>query len=83
MSSRLVSPTVIGRDRELAAVDAALSEAAVGRPTHLLIAGEAGVGKSRLVAEIAARATAHEMRFLVGGCANVGDGGLPYGPILD
>ena len=83
MTSRLTSPTIIGRQRELAAVSDALDRVSEGGPLHLLVAGEAGVGKSRLIAEATAVATARGMRVLSGGCANIGDGGLPFGPIVE
>jgi predicted ATPase len=83
MSRRMISPTLIGRDTELAALAGAMDRASAGTPVHQLVAGEAGVGKSRLVAEASAAATARGMRVLVGACANIGDGGVPYGPIVD
>ena len=55
MAGRLVSPITIGRRAELDAALAALDAAVEGTPAHLLIAGEAGVGKSRLAAELGAR----------------------------
>ena len=61
----------------------AIDTAVAGAPVHQLVAGEAGVGKSRLVAEASALATARGMRVLVGGCADVGHGGVPYGPIVE
>jgi DNA-binding CsgD family transcriptional regulator/tetratricopeptide (TPR) repeat protein len=83
MSRRLVSPTLIGRASELATVARALDSAKIGAPVHQLVAGEAGVGKSRLVGEAATLAAARGMRVLVGGCADIGDGGVPYGPIVE
>jgi predicted ATPase len=83
MPRRLVSPTLVGRATELAAVAHALDSAAAGAPSHQLIAGEAGVGKSRLVREVAAIAELRGMRVLSGGCADIGDGGVPYGPIVE
>ena len=83
MPRRLVSPTLVGRETELAAMARALDSAAAGAPVHRLVAGEAGVGKSRLVAEAAALATARGMRVVIGGCADVGHGGVPYGPIVE
>jgi len=53
MAGRLVSPITIGRRTELDAGLGALAAAADGAPSHLLVAGEAGVGKSRLAAELA------------------------------
>ena len=83
MAGRLVSPITIGRRAELDAALAALDAAVEGSPAHLLIAGEAGVGKSRLVAELAGAADARGVLVLRGACANVGEEGLPYGPIVE
>jgi hypothetical protein len=41
------------------------------------------VGKTRLVAELTARCATEGMRVLVGGCVPVGDGALPYAPIVE
>ena len=53
---RVSSPTFVGRADELAALDGALGRAAAGVPAFTFVAGESGVGKSRLVAELEARA---------------------------
>ena len=53
---RLSSPTFVGRTDELAVLDGALERAAGGVPAFAFIAGESGVGKSRLIAEFEARA---------------------------
>ena len=81
MPGRIVSPTLIGRATELDALAEALDAAAEGQPVHQLVAGEAGVGKSRLVREVSALATVRGFRVLVGGCADIGAGGAPYGPV--
>jgi DNA-binding CsgD family transcriptional regulator/tetratricopeptide (TPR) repeat protein len=83
MPRRLVSPTLVGRATEVAAMGRALDGAVLGTPIHQLVAGEAGVGKSRLVAEISSLAVAQGMRVVVGGCADIGHGGVPYGPIVE
>ena len=46
----------------------------------MLIGGEAGVGKSRLVSEFAARARRRGARVLTGGCLELGTDGLPFAP---
>ncbi|WP_336923437.1 BTAD domain-containing putative transcriptional regulator [Aquipuribacter sp. SD81] len=51
-----------GRDRPLADVDAALSDAAAGRGRVVLVHGEAGIGKTRFVAEVVAAAGARGFR---------------------
>jgi DNA-binding CsgD family transcriptional regulator/tetratricopeptide (TPR) repeat protein len=48
----------------------------------VLVAGEAGIGKSRLISELAARARASGVTVLVGECIPVGEGELPYAPIV-
>ena len=47
--------TVLGRDQELLALEQAWAEAKAGRGSPTLIAGEPGIGKSRLLAELALR----------------------------
>jgi DNA-binding NarL/FixJ family response regulator/tetratricopeptide (TPR) repeat protein len=83
MVGRLVSPIQVGRSSEFASCERALDAALAGNPAHLLISGEAGVGKSRLVGELSRSAAERGMRVARGACANLGDGGLPYGPIVD
>jgi predicted ATPase len=83
MTGRIVSPVVIGRASELAAVDLALDATLAGHPDHLLVAGEAGVGKSRLLGELTRSAADRGMSVARGSCANLGDGGMPYGAIVE
>jgi DNA-binding CsgD family transcriptional regulator len=75
-----LSPSLVGRAGELAALDAALARAASGEPSAVLIGGEAGVGKSRLVDEFATRSRQTGARVLVGGCLELGADGLPFAP---
>ena len=77
------SPIIVGRDRELERIDAALTEAAGGRPRLIVIRGEAGIGKSRLVDEAVTRARASGSPVLLGACLDIGEGGLPYLPIAE
>ena len=44
----------MGRDAEVAALAAAAGEARAGEPRGVLVAGEAGIGKTRLVSEAVA-----------------------------
>jgi DNA-binding CsgD family transcriptional regulator/tetratricopeptide (TPR) repeat protein len=83
MAGRLVSPTLVGRAPEMTALTAALDGAVAGSPIHQLVAGEAGVGKSRLVRETASVAAVRGFVVLEGGCADIGEGGVPYGPIVE
>jgi predicted ATPase len=64
----------------MAALEAAFETVRQGGPAALLIGGEAGVGKTRLISEFAARAGAVGGRILIGGCLELGTDGLPFGP---
>lgn len=91
-----VSPVFVGRAAEFAALLDALAGAAAltgadapddgrtpragGGPRALLIGGEAGVGKTRLVEEFLGEAVRRGAVVTVGGCVATGSGGLPYAP---
>lgn len=70
---------LVGRVEELAALDAAWERVGQGQPATVLIGGEAGVGKSRLVEEFGARA-AGAVRVLSGYCLDLSAEGLPFAP---
>ena len=73
---RVSSSTFVGRADELATLDAA-----VGRmPAFAFVAGESGIGKSRLVSEFEARA---EVPVLVGHCLELGGTTFPYAPLAE
>jgi predicted ATPase/DNA-binding CsgD family transcriptional regulator len=74
------SPVLVGRDEQMAALDAAFASVRQGGPTAVLLGGEAGVGKSRLVSEFGQAATAAGARVLTGGCLELGTDGLPFAP---
>jgi DNA-binding CsgD family transcriptional regulator/tetratricopeptide (TPR) repeat protein len=83
MGGRMASPTFVGRVEELELLEAARRRAATTDPAVVLVGGDAGVGKTRLVTELAARCTTDGTRVLVGGCIPVGGDGLPYAPIVE
>ena len=83
MALRTRSARFVGRSDELARLEAALRRAAEDAPTVVLLGGDAGVGKTRLVEELARRAREQGARVLSGGCLELGDGGLPYGAITE
>jgi len=80
---RVSSPVLVGRSEELTWLSAALAEARIGQPAVALIAGEAGVGKTRLVEELIREATESQARVLVGGCVELGGEGFPFAPVVD
>ncbi len=83
MGGRVVSPTFVGRLEDLQVLEAARRRAADGEPAVVLVGGEAGVGKTRLVAELTARCATQGTQVLAGGCVPVGEGTLPYAPIVE
>ncbi len=74
--------TLVGRDAELARFRQLLADAANGRAVAGLVGGDAGVGKSRLVAEVMSVAAAQGFTVLSGQCAEIGDS-VPYLPFAD
>ncbi len=83
MVASLVSPVLVGRGAELQALLTALDGVMDGRPGTLLVGGEAGVGKSRLISELIERARARGARALVGECVELDGGGIPFAPLVD
>jgi predicted ATPase len=74
---------LVGRAGELARLMAHVDRAVEGRPSAVLVAGDAGVGKTRLLDELSARAAQRGVRVLSGHCVDLGDVGLPYLPFVD
>jgi DNA-binding CsgD family transcriptional regulator len=73
---------MVGRDSELARLLGLLDDAQAGRPAHALLSGDAGAGKTRLLAELATRAASRGFLVLPGRCAELGDA-IPYLPLAD
>src|SRR5919106_210773 len=82
MATRMTSARFVGRSGQLAELEAALRDAGERRPSLALVAGESGVGKSRLVQELLDRARAEGVLVLVGDCVDLGEGELPYAPLV-
>jgi DNA-binding CsgD family transcriptional regulator/tetratricopeptide (TPR) repeat protein len=83
MASRVSSPIFVGRRADLDRVTAWLRLGGRGQSAAFLVSGEAGVGKTRFVDEIIAVARASEFRVLTGGCLELAEGALPFGPIVE
>jgi DNA-binding CsgD family transcriptional regulator len=84
VSVTLVSPVLVGRGIELQVLEDALARAVSGRSAGVLLTGEAGVGKSRLVLELSDRARQGAgARVLIGTCTEFGGEGIPFGPVVD
>ena len=82
VATRVTSSRLVGRGAELAELDAAVADAAEGRPSLAFIAGESGVGKSRLFSALAQQARERGARVECGDCVELGDDELPYAPIV-
>jgi DNA-binding CsgD family transcriptional regulator len=78
----LVSPVLVGRDDLLALADRRRSEAALGRGGLLLLAGEAGIGKTRLAGALERRAVADGFA-VARGATYPGDVDVAAGVLLD
>jgi|GEM_PF-4708576 len=81
MGGRVASPTFVGRFEELELLEAASRRAADAEPAVVLVGGEAGVGKTRLVGELTSRCAAKESNWI----PTSADGGFEvlfrfYGP---
>ena len=72
----------VGRERELATLGDALSQAAAGHGQAVGVVGEPGAGKSRLMLELRASLAERGITLLEGRCLSYG-AAIPYLPVLD
>jgi len=79
---RVSSSVFVGRVQELTRLSRAFDLAAESHPTTRLVTGEAGIGKSRLVAEFLDRVRTSDALVLRGDCLPLGETGLAYGPFV-
>ena len=82
MIDRALCPVLIGRENQLTVLEDALLSANRGQGQIVLLAGEAGLGKTRLATELQARAAKIGMTVIWGGCSEA-DIALPYLPFLE
>ena len=73
----------VGREHDLERLVAVYEAATAGSPRIELIAGEAGIGKTRLVSELGAAVVDAGGRVMIGGCLDLADGGLPLLPLAE
>ncbi len=73
----------VGRSVEVERLRLRIGDAIAGRPAFILVGGEAGVGKSRLVDEVTSEAERDGLRVLRGLCVDVAGDGLPFEPFVD
>ncbi|MFF3664458.1 helix-turn-helix transcriptional regulator [Microtetraspora malaysiensis] len=75
---RMISPVLVGREEQLQRLVAAASRP----PAVVVVEGEAGIGKTRLVAEMAAHADVAGRLLLSGACRRIREP-FPLGPIVE
>jgi DNA-binding CsgD family transcriptional regulator len=80
--STVSTPPLVGRDLDLAVAREQLTRSARGTPASLLVRGEAGMGKSRLVAELAGEAGQLGHPVVVGRADDL-DHGIPFAAFRD
>ncbi|MFD4422360.1 AAA family ATPase [Agromyces sp. NPDC058484] len=74
------APAMIGRDADLARLDERLDEVRAGAPFTVIVGGEAGIGKTRLIREFE-RGLPPDVRLLAGQCVDLGSVAAPYAPV--
>jgi predicted ATPase/DNA-binding CsgD family transcriptional regulator len=82
MATRVTASRFIGRTDQLAELVRATDGDGSELPALAFVAGESGVGKTRLLAELIAHAEEQGIRTLGGGCIELGDDELPYAPLI-
>lgn len=80
VTAQASSEFLVGREADLAVLRDALKRTRNAEPSTVLVGGEAGVGKTRLVEEFCRVATAEGARVLTGQCLELGEEGLPFAP---
>jgi len=81
MSRAVSSEVLVGRELELEALGATLTDALQSRPSLTLLTGEAGVGKTRVARDVVRRALGLGMIAVHGECVELSGGEVPYGPL--
>ena len=83
MTSRVTSSHLVGRQRQLSLLVEALEDVRAGAGAVYALAGDAGIGKTRLLREVAVEAAARGFLVTVGSCLDVGDGMIAYTPVVE
>jgi class 3 adenylate cyclase len=79
-AERAIAGAFVGREVELGRLRTALGDAVAGQGRLVLVAGEAGIGKTRIAEEVGAEARARGVRVLWGRCYDEGEGAPGYWP---
>jgi predicted ATPase len=82
MITRAVCPVLVGRETEISSLEDALLAACRGEGNVVVLAGDAGMGKTRLAAEVSRRARAIRATVMDGACSEA-ELSLPYLPFVE
>jgi DNA-binding CsgD family transcriptional regulator/tetratricopeptide (TPR) repeat protein len=81
---RMTSPVLVGRRDELERLASVVDDAVTtGRGTIVLVAGEAGVGKTRLIEAASSAASERGVQIVSGACFEGGAEILPLAPVVE
>ncbi len=80
MNARPPAPDFVGRRADLATFERAIADARHGLPSVMLVSGDAGIGKTTIVSESAARAG---VALYLGRSAHIGGDTIPLAPLAD
>jgi len=80
--SPLVCPNSIGRDAPLQSLLERLDEAIAGNGSLVVVGGDAGVGKSRLIRDLKHEAASRPVRVIEGRCTST-ESSVPYAPLMN
>lgn len=81
--AHVLTTPLVGRDGELDELADLAGLTPGASPAAVLLGGDAGVGKTRLLTELGRRAEAAGWRTVVGHCLDFGDSALPYLPFTE
>ena len=82
VARRVTCPTFVGREAQLRRLEAAVEAARIDSQL-VLLSGDAGVGKTRLIDELCSRARAGGGVAVIGGCVDLGELGTGYAPLIE
>src|SRR5882762_3882552 len=82
VARRVTSRQLVGRSGQLAALRSAAESAAHGAARIVLVSGDAGIGKTRLITEATSQARADGFVAALGGCVQLGEVSVAYAPLV-
>jgi len=83
VARRVTSRQLVGRTGQLEALRSAAEAAAHGSARVVLVSGDAGIGKTRLITEATSQARADGFVAALGGCVQLGEVSVAYAPLVE